>query len=297
MKNGGNMIYRNCNLCGNDNAKIIHVEDGYNIVKCKECGFIYVNPIPTSSENQKYYEHYLPSLGKRGEDFRDWVKKRRLLKYRKRKAYSNTLKYIKARVPEGKLLDIGCSVGSFLEMAKQQGYEVYGIDISKDPINFLKTEGYEVFLGTTDEVKFDDSKFSVVTMWEVLEHLRDPLGQLMEVHRILKDAGLLVIEVPNFYTQLLKTKILNLLWSFTGKKYYYGLLPEIHYNHFTPKTIKKMLLRAGFGNVEITVRDDVISSAPPIYVKELKRIWIPFSKKNLFNNRYPSWTCNGRLCY
>lgn len=231
--------YIKCNLCGGEETKIIQEdEESYSVVKCKICGLVYVNPQPTEEELASSY-------GK--EYYREWIEKQRnarvslwskrlkdLEKYKRRKSGEKSLV----------LLDVGCGSGEFLEIAKEV-YEVYGTEISPFAVEYVKKNlGIEVYMGNLAALGLPPDRYDIVTIWHTLEHMSEPLENLKEAKRILKDNGLLIVEVPNLNAcieriiyRIVKRKKMH-LFSIYDK--------EPHLFHFTPFTLKEILKRAGF---------------------------------------------------
>jgi len=193
------------------------------VVKCNNCGLIYINPrLKQNLIVQGYSEGS-------DENFVSQAKGREL-------TFEKSLRLIEKYSKKGKILDIGTAGGSFLQVAKKNGWKVYGIEPNKWLCNWSKKHyGLDVKPGTLSDYKFEDAYFDVVTLWDVLEHVSDPKNLLKEINRILKKDGLLVINYPD---------IESLIAKFMGRKWVFFL--SVHLFYFTPKTIKKMLKLTGF---------------------------------------------------
>ncbi|MES2444556.1 MAG: class I SAM-dependent methyltransferase [Pseudomonadota bacterium] len=116
-----------------------------------------------------------------------------------RAAIRNTIgNHIKPRVREGaSLLDVGCGAGDLLEAAVELGFEGRGIDISEASAERCRTRGLDAVSG--DFLTYDfGRKFDVITMWDVMEHLRDPAAFLARVHDLLEPGGMYFAKVPGF---------------------------------------------------------------------------------------------------
>lgn len=97
-----------------------------------------------------------------------------------------------------KLLDIGCSTGLFLDEARRAGFEAYGAELSPEAAAFARTHfGLEVHPGDWHDAGYADGSFDVVTLFDTVEHLSDPLGELAAIRRLLKPGGLLLQSAPN----------------------------------------------------------------------------------------------------
>lgn len=142
----------------------------------------------------------------------------------------------------GQLLDVGCGVGQLLQVAKSRGYGVQGCDISPWASQYAREQGYAVRTGALDALAYPEQAFDIVTASHTLEHVPSPVSFLQEIHRILKNDGLLVIAVPNIASVM--AGVMGARWA--------GLKPEQHLWHFTPDTLRALLGRAGFRALQVT---------------------------------------------
>jgi len=107
------------------------------------------------------------------------------------------VRYLKAD-EIGRLLDVGCGNGLFLDQMRQLGWEVMGVEPDGEAVSVAREKlGLEIFMGSLEETKFPDEHFDAITMNHVIEHVPDPIGLLMECHRILKPGGKMVVITPN----------------------------------------------------------------------------------------------------
>jgi len=201
------MEYVNCNLCGFDDMqvlfrkrdKLVITDDEFQVVACRRCGLLYVNPRPTEAEIEKFYPatYSWKETLEADSFFTKWM--RRLEKhYRYHLLRDEVSKVVKfTGKSSGKVLDIGCGTGDRLDVFRTKGFEPYGVEIS-DSANYAKEHlNLNVLKGNLFSASFPDRFFDIVTLYSVLEHTHHPTRVCGEIHRILKDDGFLVIQVPN----------------------------------------------------------------------------------------------------
>lgn len=226
------MEHVKCDLCDSDDTSLLFTatdmnqskKGSFNIVRCKKCGLVYVNPRPTKQEIGKFYPkaYFLPPTdAKSGIDKYQYEKMKKIKKFKK----------------AGKILDIGCGAGYFIAVAKENGWETRGVEVSKVAADYAwKKFGINVFAGELREAGYPDEYFDVVTLWHVLAHLLNPSETLAEVNRVLKKGGLLVLTVPNISG--FQAKIF--------KEFWFHLDVPRHLYFFEPSTLKQMLRKNGF---------------------------------------------------
>ncbi len=232
------MKHLSCNICGSNQTKVIQkAEAPLNVVKCQECNFVYVSPQPDLDMLCRHYDEQ--------DYYEDWIKKqmpKRILMWKER------FKDLRQYRPSGRLLDVGCGIGTFLNIAKSGGFDVQGTEISGYASKYAQEKyGFPVFKGTLEGAGFDSESFDVVTIWHVLEHVSNPKSTIAEIYRLLKPNGLLVIAVPNVDNFLMQT--LYRLVKRKELKYFSIEDKELHLYHFSEKTLRVVLESAGFSIV------------------------------------------------
>lgn len=191
-------------------------------------------PQPTLDVLPKYYESdaYISHSSAKNTLFEkvyNLVRKRTIKKKLKLIQHCN--------VDKGFLLDIGTGTGEFLAEAKKQNWKTYGIEPSEKAKSSSKAKGLCIAESTKG---FEDNFFDVITMWHVLEHVSNLEEQIVELKRVLKPSGTIIIAVPNFK-------------SFDAKfygKYWAAFDVPRHLWHFSKKAIQSL-----FGNVQLKVVD------------------------------------------
>jgi 2-polyprenyl-3-methyl-5-hydroxy-6-metoxy-1,4-benzoquinol methylase len=240
--------YVKCCICERDNE--IHLFSkkafglNFNIVRCRNCGLAYTNP---RYSIDLYEKRYFTSKGE--YPGRNFLGERDLKASEKR--LNEILITIEQFRKKGKILDVGCAIGTFLFLAKMKGWDVYGVEISEFATNYAREKyNLNIFNGKLRAAKFKSHFFDVITLNHILEHIDNPYRFLRyEVQPILKKNGLVVIEVPNFGS--LEARIF--------KENFQDLRPEQHLYHFTPKSLKVLLKKASFQIIKIQTLPDQFS--------------------------------------
>jgi ubiquinone/menaquinone biosynthesis C-methylase UbiE len=157
--------------------------------------------------------------------------------------------FIKRHDNNTKLLDVGCGEGFFLFNATEAGYITKGVELSRNSAEYARSEfGLDVETGLLEEAHFPENYFDVVTLWQVLEHLSQPLIVLEEAYRVLKPGGVLVVSTPDIGG--VPAKILQRKW---------WNIRRIHVNQFTTGSLVNILGNAGFRNLSSVDYNESIS--------------------------------------
>jgi SAM-dependent methyltransferase len=138
----------------------------------------------------------------------------------------------------GRLLDIGCGVGYFLEEAGALGWTPYGTEYGEHAVELARAKGFHVVDAATSNAEswVEPGTFDVVTAFEVLEHVVDPALEVALIARALRPGGVFYCTTPNFAA--LSRRLLRSRWSVID-------YPE-HLNYFTTRTLTHLLMARGF---------------------------------------------------
>ncbi len=230
-----------CNLCGEDDTRLVQkAEEPYRVVRCKNCGLVYTNPHPDREVIEEHYQE---------DYYREWIErqmKRRVPMWKRR------LKDLQKHKSNGRLLDVGFGCGTFLKLAREGGFEVFGTEISEYACRYAQhVLELDVFRGELEEARLPSESFDLVTLWHCLEHLADPKAALKEIHRVLKKNGLLLVAVPNLDNYI--TRVLYVLARGKRLKLFSVNAKELHLWHFTTQSLAALLNAAGFKVVEVNL--------------------------------------------
>jgi SAM-dependent methyltransferase len=184
-----------CRVCGSENteyyskARISPSKRTAVMFKCSDCGVVFAGGDYPLKEETRFYEEEYFDL--EPEDY--WFINRRNI-------FSHVLDKLDAiRAGErGKLLDIGCGPGYFMNMARDRGYSVHGCEISNAAFDYaVNSLKLNVFKGEIQNAGFEDGFFDVITMWNVLDQMANPKEALSACVRFLKPGGVLMLRVTN----------------------------------------------------------------------------------------------------
>lgn len=229
------MEFVKCNLCGGQDYKrlffaqdnLFPTEEKFQLVKCSQCGLVFLNPHPFSFEIEQHYPYEYFHRAKNIEQEEEG-----------NSAQEKKVKIVERLKKGRRVLDIGCGKGEFLYKMQNKGWEVFGVEASpiistctREKLGIKHIYNQDLLNLTLPEDFFD-----VVTLWHVIEHLPDPLGTLKKINRLLKEDGALIIDCPNF----------NSLTRRVFREKWYPLDLPRHFYQFTPKTLKRMLELIGF---------------------------------------------------
>ena len=218
---------RQCPVCSSTSSTKEFSKFGMDIVRCNECSARFVTRIPADMDDICSDAEQLPlSIYMERSSYRKERFGRERIKL--------ILDYVNGNKP-GRLLDIGCGTGWFLDVAKEYGFEVYGQELGKELAHWTaKQLGIEVFnqpvRGLPESMKFD-----VITMFDVLEHIPDPLELLLDCKDRLNNNGIIVIFAFNF----------DSLSIGVAREHSNLVCPTEHLTYFTEKSIRVLSERVG----------------------------------------------------
>jgi SAM-dependent methyltransferase len=218
---------------------VIFRKHGYPIARCDRCrsGFLPREAVPEDLESLYSTEYF---EGGRDSGYPGYVADSSILD----RNFHRRLDLIGSLRPPGRLLDVGAAYGLFLKAARARGWDCIGVELAADCAREAeRLAGVPVVAG--DFLAVDLAKgFDVVCMFDVIEHMRDPVACLRRAASLLDRHGLLVIETGDFASP----------WArLLGKRWYF-LDPPQHLFYFTHESLLGALEAAGFGGPTVTWR-------------------------------------------
>jgi 2-polyprenyl-3-methyl-5-hydroxy-6-metoxy-1,4-benzoquinol methylase len=229
-----------CPLCGADAPRHLATDrvwragcrHDFHIVRCALCRFVYVTPRAAG-----------PIFGAEpgGAARRDAAVANRPI-------YARGLAALRLAglSPDGHILDVGCARGDFLAFAAQRGYRVTGVDINPGLSAEAAARGWEVQCADLRAWAPSDA-FDAVTLWDVIEHVDDPVSMLRVCREAVHPGGLVLFHTGNAAFQIPKARILSSIRPDSGPY----LIPYQHLTHFDPVSARRALATTGLDPVAV----------------------------------------------
>lgn len=241
------LVEGKCNLCGGEDFIFLRkvmmspMRGETNLVKCRGCGLVRLNPRYDEEDEKKFYasKHF------EWEYIETWTTERMGI-------FKHNLKMLNAYKKGGRLLDFGCGIGLFLKIARDNGWDVMGIDISTGAVEYARlTFGIEIIESSMEEANFKDDFFDAVVAFNIIGQLSDPLKELKEIHRVLKENGIISIRVPSPGFNIFLDSFLKFMKRINNKRAGTKRPPTFQNYMFNRETAAAMLKKAGFNNITI----------------------------------------------
>lgn len=218
-------MHKACIVCKNEDIFTKYIVEGFHILRCKRCSLLFVGERLSQKQLQAYYE-------KMPDDFAySDTENIKNLKY----YYLTLIGLISKKISTGKILDVGCSSGQFLDCL--QGWECHGIERDSRYAQKARLKyGNNIHIGTLQDYESRQGYFDVITLQDVLDHMPDPLQALTKCHALLKPDGLIAVKVHDF----------SCLYALISGSKCYAFTPPNHLVYFNRKNLTQALSLSGF---------------------------------------------------
>lgn len=266
-----------CTLCGSDNVRVRYSSvpriftPSTQVVECTECGLVYLNPrLERLGDNFAMDEEYLrlwylPHYQRLGL----LTAAQHLDQERNYQFHQSALLQMQDYRRTNRVLDVGCAIGLFLAAAQIGGWQSYGVEPSPHLGTYGRNNlGLSIVEGELSQANFPPDYFDVVTLWDVTEHLLNPVATYQLVNRVLRPGGLLLLRMPNWYS--VARELLGPDWD---------MFVTDHFYYFTPVTLGQLLKQTGFAPKYINASgivdseiEEIASKLGPQAVDEARRI-------------------------
>jgi SAM-dependent methyltransferase len=215
----------------------------FKVIHCGACGLGYTTPRVRADRLQEIYDlGYFTSESAGDFGYASYAQDAPgYLETFRRK-----VRIVQKEVPKGRILEVGCAAGFFLQAARDAGYEAHGIEVAGSILSHardvLKLDN--LFQGTLAEYPGAKRSFDAAVMWDVVEHIADPVADLARVRELLKPDGRLFVQTQDLAS--VTRRLLGSKWT------HFKQLEHVY--HFSPRTIRTLLDRAGFEVLRIRKR-------------------------------------------
>jgi len=184
-----------CPLCGSQRTRARFFLPGGGVLhRCRDCTVEFLSPQPDEAQLEKLYsESYYASWGLSGEGEKESTRSMKTATFRLR------LALIRRYVRSGRILDVGCATGYFLEVAAEEGFQPYGVEFSAYAAARarLRFRPGAIFQGTLEQSSFPNASFTAIAMSDLLEHVRIPSETLNKAETLLSPGGIILIMTPD----------------------------------------------------------------------------------------------------
>lgn len=214
--------HTNCLICNSSDLRPLEGYEEHHLVECRSCRFVFSQAIPSDKELVAYYANDYD----RTSYFSPITEKR----------YNELLDSFEVYRKTGRILDLGCGYGFFLETAKKRGWKVYGTEISQEACEKCSSKGINMYCGKFENCDFEDEYFDIIVSFEVIEHLQNPKEIVACSNRVLRKGGLFYLTTPNFNSYL----------RYRLKSNYDVIDYPNHLSYYTSVTLRLLVEKFGF---------------------------------------------------
>ncbi|HKX46529.1 MAG TPA: class I SAM-dependent methyltransferase [Planctomycetota bacterium] len=234
-----------CGLCGSAERDLRFTDGPFSVVACRACGLTYVTPRLRDAAllQQVYDEGYWSSSAAKDRGYTDYRSDAPLYL----RTYKKRLAVVRRHFARpGRVLDVGCAAGYFLEVMRDEGWEVTGLEPSDAirPHAVARLGADRVRGDLLEDAPFAPGSFDLVTFWDVIEHVPDVVGTLRRARALLAPGGRLLLETQN--VESLAARCLGRAWQ------HYKHAEHLY--HFSPSTLRRLLDAAGYELLESSPR-------------------------------------------
>lgn len=224
-----------CHVCEGLRTYYLFSTSGHRVVRCEDCGLVFLNPQPSDEELGRIYSanYFLGSESEEGRRTASEIKKATA------KGYLSEIRRYRGAA-NGRLLEVGCGDGDFLALAEADGWDVTGIEYAPAACERARSrlKKGEVYSGELQSAALPANQFEICVVSDVIEHVRSPREFLREIHRVLKPGGILFIATPSIDS-----------WSARLLKQDWMEFKVEHLTYFDRQTLQTALFKSGFHNV------------------------------------------------
>lgn len=240
------MLVSSCHFCGSSETRVFrkpkrHEKVQLSIAECTRCSLLFADPFPTTHELMNQYDvSYFNSTTPIEGGYENYQQDEPII----RKTFDRRLNDLSRRklLPtRGAALDVGCATGVFLEALRDRRWDVSGIEVSSFARTIARDKGFSIDEKPIEKSDYPENTFDLITLWDVIEHVSDPVSTLQACWRLLKKGGHIALTTPD--ASALLPRLLGTYWMgfrCVGEHVYF----------FRRDAMTRVLERAGFRVVD-----------------------------------------------
>ena len=219
-----------------DNGHLRSENVKLQVFRCAGCDLLFLNPAPPPEIGRQYFaEAYRTDSGS-NIYYKDEFKER---------ASSLRLDLITSYRSGSRLLDVGCGKGQFVQVAKARGWDAWGVELDEGACVYASERlGLTTVLNGSLDHEQLPGEFDVVTLWDVIEHVPDPVGILRSASKKLRTGGLIVVRTANVRS-----------WTFDKHRHKWWAFGSDHRFYFSPGSLSVAMRSAGFDAIQVFNRE------------------------------------------
>jgi SAM-dependent methyltransferase len=241
-----------CNICGTSVLGTVDLrfqKDDYDILRCSSCGTLFRAELPDPAELREIYgpAYFSDSAGAtHGQGYADYLSEEE----NHRANAVPRLKLIERHQPPGRLLDVGCAAGFFMDEGRQRGWRVEGVELSPEMAGHA-SEALRLHVHALpfQELEVPPGELDAITMWDYIEHSTDPRGDLERSGELLRPGGVLAVSTGDAGSVVARL---------SGRRWHL-LTPRHHNFFFTRGSLEQAFRTAGFDVLRVEYASSLYS--------------------------------------
>lgn len=224
-------------MCGGIAHKKYHTKKSFDLWECDQCGLLRLHPLPTPEELERCYGEGYFTGDASCDGYMDYDYEKEVT----RRTLERHLDMIEKHVPIGEMFEVGAATGYFLSLARDRGWRVKGVDLSRYAAARAQEKGLSVAQGGTETLANEHQKYDAIVLFDVIEHFLYPTEDVHRMVDALRPGGVLVFATPNRGS--LFARLLG--------RYWHAIVPPQHVFLFSHHHLEDFLGRFGLEVVTV----------------------------------------------
>ena len=257
-------------IAGHTGRFVFH-KGAWTLWRCGVCGHLWTNPIPTEEELIAFYDRGYFQGDPARHGYVDYDRDKEQVS----SDFVWYLEELEVLLPQkGRLLDIGAATGFFVRMAQDRGWQASGVELSEHAASVAQSKGLDVVQGTLEQHADRFRGVNVITMWDLVEHIREPFAFFKLLRTLIAPNGVIMFATPQ--SDSFFARVLGRWWTL--------LAPPQHIHYFSVPSIRACLEDAGFELTSVSWRGKDFTIA---YIIHFVMGWLGFEWRWL--KRLTTW--------